>query len=587
MKRQFKNQYSVMLPALLYAGVAVAGTTVYTTDSDFDLGTLNSVNHDAPNNNQIQLNVIGDTFPVLWVANAGEDTMSRIDTDGAGGSGCEEARYLTAFGDPNTLANHGAFSGPAPSRTAVDTEGNVYVANRHFSGGRRPELLKIAVEGGVDRNGNGVIDTSSDANNDCMITPDEMLPVIDDNNDGITQISEFRDERVIWISEYGDPGDLGRSLCLGTDGSLWAGTYSGREYFRFDQNGNILAGPISTSGATNYGCAVDSDGTLWGATLASTLVELDTSSNSWTQNINGQSNYGIGLGNNRVYLGGTLHAYDPANGTFQFNVAGGGTGVAVDGDGAVWYGTPTLRKFVTLPSGDLNTTPSCSVSTLGGRGPIVGKGGRIWTINLNSNSVSQYDSNCNFISTIPVGRSPYTYSDATGFGARNQTDPTGIWTVITDGGATGTEWDLISWNNEPEGLIPAGASIEVEARAANSVGGLGLLAYMPVLNNVPGLGITGQFIQIRTVLRPNANEESPILSDLRVSTVVTQEGSCDNNSDGEVNSIDIANINANRNMSVPPGDPIFDLDANGVINVLDSRICVLQCDNSRCAISPQ
>ncbi|GGD63073.1 hypothetical protein [Lacimicrobium alkaliphilum] len=583
MKRLMTKMLTGTVSTLFMAGMVSAATTTYTNDADFDLGTLNSLNHDAPNNNQLQLNMIGDTFPVLWVANAGEDTMSRVNTDG---DGCEEARYLTAFGDPNSLANHGAFSGPAPSRTAVDTEGNVYVANRNFSGNRAPELIKIAVEGGVDRNSNGVIDTSQDLNNDCMITPDEMLPVIDDNNDGIIQIEEFRDERVVWISPFAGPAHLGRSLCLDTNGNLWAGTYSGdRAYYKFDQNGNLLAGPIATN-VSNYGCAVDSDGTLWGATLGSTLVELDTNTNTWVQNRTGQSNYGIGLGNDRVYLGSSLHAFNPATNSFQLSIAGGGTGVAVDGDGAVWFGTPTLRKFVTDGAGDLNTTPACSVNTLGGRGPIVGQGGRIWTINLNSNSVSQYDSNCNFISTVPVGRSPYTYSDATGFGARNQTDPTGIWTVISDGGSAGTPWDLISWNNEPEAFIPAGGSITVEARSADNQGDLGLMAYIPVSNNTAGIGLTGRFIQIRTTLRPDAAGISPILSDLQVSTegdVV--EPSCDNNSDGEVNLTDIGNINSNRNVAVPPGDPIFDLNSDGIINVLDARICILQCDNARCAIS--
>lgn len=580
MKQLTKKTVIGAVTTLMMAGMANAATTTYTNDADFALGTLSSVNFNAPNSNQLQLNVVGDTFPILWVANAGEDTMSRVDTNA---DGCEVGRYLTAFGDPTALANHGAFSGPAPSRTAVDTEGNVYVANRNFSGNRPPELLKILVEGGIDRNGNGMIDTSRDLNNDCVIQPNEMLPVIDDNADGIIQVSEYRDERVVWVTRFGDANDLGRSLCLDVDGNLWAGTYTGREYFKFDQNGSLLAGPIATN-TTNYGCAVDSDGTLWGATLGSTLVELDTNTDTWVQNRTGQGNYGIAVGNDRVYLGSTLHGFNPDTNTFQFNVASSGTGVAVDGNGAVWFGTSFLRKFSTNAAGDLNTTPVCSVSTLGGRGPIVGQGNRIWTINLSSNSVSQYDNDCNFISTVPVGRAPYTYSDATGFGARNQTDPTGIWTVTTNSGIAGSEWNIISWNNEPEGAVPAGASITVEARSADVEADLGLLAYVPVSNNVAGLGLTGQFIEIRTTLRPNDQDVSPILSDLQVSTVELQVASCDNNDDGEVNRIDINNINANRNVAVPPADPIFDLNTDGIINVLDARICILQCDNARCAI---
>ena len=515
------------------------------------------------------------------MANAGEDTISRINTDGDSGNGCEESRYLTAFGDPNSLANHGAFSGPAPSRSAVDSEGNLYVANRNFSGGRAPELLKIAVEGGVDRNGNGVIDTSTDLNGDCTITPDEMLPVIDDNADGIIQVSEYRDERVIWVTTFGSASQLGRSLCLDTDGNLWAGTYSGRQYWKFDRNGSPLAGPITTN-ATNYGCAVAADGTLWGASLGSTLVEVDTNTDTWTTNRSLQSNYGIALGNGKVYLGSTLHAYDPVADTTQFSVAFSGTGVQVDGFGNVWFGTPTLRKFTVNPAtGLLNTTPACSVSTQGGRGPIVGKGNNIWTINTSFDSVSQYDNDCNFISTVPVGRDPYTYSDATGFGARTQTDPSGIWTVITDGGASGTEWDSVDWNGEAEGNVPTGASIEVEVRAADSEVDLGLSAYTPVTNGTTGLGVTGQFLQVRAVLRPNTTGDSPVLSDLSVNPLA--DIMCDANTDGAVNILDIRIISAHRNTPALPGDPL-DIDGNGVINRLDARKCVVECDNARCAI---
>jgi streptogramin lyase len=406
-----------------------------------------------------------------------------------------------------------------------------------------------------------------------------MLPVIDDNADGITQISEFRDERVIWISEFGDGGDLGRSLCLDVAGHLWAGTYTGREYWKFDQNGVLLVGPIPTN-ATNYGCAVDASGTLWGATLNSTLVELDTNTNTWTQNIAGQTNYGVTIGNDRVYLGNILHGYDPVTGVFQFSVASAGTGVQVDGLDNVWFGTPTLRKFETNVTGDLNTIPLCSVATLGARGPIVGKGNHIWTINTGSNSVSQYDNDCNFISTVPVGRAPYTYSDATGFGARNQTDPTGIWTVITDSGTAGTEWDSVSWNTEPEGSEPAGTSIEVEVRSSDIEANLGLLAYTSVLNSVASLGKVGRFIQVRATLRPDSGANSPVLSDLSVSTT---DSICDVDLDGDIDKLDLRVISRARGQIALPNDP-RDANFDGVISPADVKRCIPLCTLANCAI---
>jgi hypothetical protein len=575
-----------MATVVFITGAANAGTTTYTTDANFDLGTLDTVNHNAPNNHQLQLNTSGDTFPVLWVANAGEDTMSRINTDGgpptrSAGDGCEEARYLTDWGSPASLDNHGAWAGTAPSRTAVDTTGNVYVANRNFSNGRSPELIKIAIEGGVDRNGNGMIDTSNDTNGDCIISADEMLPVIDDG-DGILNIADFQDERVIWISSFAGVNNYGRSLCIDPNGNLWAGTYSGtRAYYKFDQAGNLLLGPVATN-ASNYGCAVGADGTLWGATLGTTLVELDTNTGTHTQNRSLQSNYGIVLGNDRVYLGGTLHGFNPATNTTQFSIASSGSGVAVDGDGAVWFGTPLLRKFVTTGSGDLNTTPVCSVNTLGGRGPIVGKGGHIWTINVNSDSVSQYDSNCNFISTIPVGRDPYTYSDATGFGARNQTDPIGIWTIINDGGSPDTDWDKIDWNNEAQGMVPAGGSITVEARSANAQGDLGAAGYVPITNGLIGIPLTGQFIQVRVTLRPGVDDVSPVLSDLSISDVGGNP-ICDVEPDGDIDRVDLRAISLARGQDAQAGDP-RDANGDGIITPSDVKVCIPLCTLRRCAV---
>ena len=68
-----------------------AGKT-YTLNADFDQGTSLNVNHLSPD--QLQLNVVTSTFPFLWVANGGEDTVSKIDTK----NNKEVARYRTWFG---------------------------------------------------------------------------------------------------------------------------------------------------------------------------------------------------------------------------------------------------------------------------------------------------------------------------------------------------------------------------------------------------------------------------------------------------------------------------------------------------------
>ncbi|REL26767.1 hypothetical protein DXX93_09395 [Thalassotalea euphylliae] len=58
---------------------------------------------------------------------------------------------------------------------------------------------------------------------------------------------------------------------------------------------------------------------------------------------------------------------------------------------------------------------------------------------------------------------------------------------------------------------------------------------------------------------------------------------CDVNGDEQVDRIDIAAIARNRNVPVSEGNPALDINNDGVINVVDARLCVSQCTNARCA----
>lgn len=214
---------ALALALALASGPAAAASWVYTLDADFDLGTLTGVNHNAPNNDQLQLNVAGSSFPILWIANAGEDTLSKIDTTQDGSiPGKEIARYRMWF-NSGTYA-HDAWSGPAPSRTATDLEGNGYVALRWFGG--YPTVVKILNTGYIDRNGNGVMDTVIDSNADGTIQLGEMMPLVDSNGNGKIDDNEIQDERIAWAVRVPYDGTsrhnaVARALCMGTDGHLW------------------------------------------------------------------------------------------------------------------------------------------------------------------------------------------------------------------------------------------------------------------------------------------------------------------------------------------------------------------------------
>lgn len=75
-----------MIVLLATAGISTVMATppgnpgVYTLDADFDQGTLVNVNHNAPNDNQLQLDSKATPFEFIWVAASGRGTIIKIDT---------------------------------------------------------------------------------------------------------------------------------------------------------------------------------------------------------------------------------------------------------------------------------------------------------------------------------------------------------------------------------------------------------------------------------------------------------------------------------------------------------------------------
>lgn len=533
MRRSTTLSYAAMLMsvAMLLAAMSSAPSgassgldVFYTLNADFDQGTLFNVNHTAPNSDQLQLDTQLTTFPVMWIANAGEDTLSKVDTN----TGRELARYFTYAPRFNHTGN--AYAGPAPSRTAVDSDGNAYVANRTFSNAR-PSVMKVLAEGYIDRNLNGVMDTSIDANNDGIIQPAEMKPMNDVNGNGVPESNvagEIEDERIAWVALVGSQNGLGRSLCLDTDENLWVGMYNNRQYYKVSSvDGSALGGPVATTANhTPYGCAVDSNGMLWSASLGNTLGQLNTATGAWVAtHVHNRGDYGIAIGkdpggNVRVYQsdsGAAYHYFTPGPNTFTVGPGGmSSTGIAVDAANNIIAGQfgGQVRKH------DVNNTPlwasAAAPGTSGSHGTIVDSNNDVWRINLYSNNMTKYDGATGaLIAVYPIGNSPYTYSDATGLSARNNTTPSGTWTAEQDGGINGAIWDAVTWNTESEGATPAGSTITGRARSADVAGDLGAQPWTPITSG-GALTLTGRFIQVEMKLTAGTDGATPVLSDVRI-----------------------------------------------------------------------
>lgn len=496
---------------------------IYTFDADFDEGTLVGLEHGTVPD-QLQLTEAVTTFPIMWIANAGEDTVSRWDTD----NNVEVARYHTWFGPP---ASHNAWSGPSPSRTAVDSDGNAYVANRHFDN-KPADVIKIFAFDYIDRNGNGVMDTSRDMNNDGRITPDEMLQMTDINGNGIIDDAEIRDERIAWAVSVGPVNGLGRSLAIDNDNNIWLGLYNSKTYYKISSvSGSILAGPIDVSPNTPYGALVDNNGILWGASLTTNMLKLDTRNNT-KLNVYDHSaygiNYGIALGydagdNTHIYLaapgGNTYIEFNSATGTFSIPAAikFASYGIATDPIGNIFasnLATGAVTKFA--PGGSVIWSAAAQV-TAEARGTVVDSKNHVWVIQRDANKMSKFNgSDGGPLGVFNTGLEPYTYSDATGLSVRNSIIQTGTWTVIHDSGFAGTAWGRVSWN----GSVPPGGSIAVRVRSAETTTGLQAEAYQPVTSG-NDFHANGRYIEIETTIRASPDDRSPVLYDL----TITQAGS--------------------------------------------------------------
>ena len=187
----------------------------------------------------VRLNPQDETqlLPIIWISNSGDGTVSKFDTR----SGRELGRYPTG---PTTATD--------PSRIAVTTEGDAWVANRGDSPSIPYNAVKILHSGFIDRNGNGQMDTSRDINNDGAISPDEML-AWDADGDG-----QPDDERIALTLHAGrsasNPsqwtyGGGARGIAIDGNGKLWVGLNTRGQYEVFDERSGQFEGIVSVAGA--------------------------------------------------------------------------------------------------------------------------------------------------------------------------------------------------------------------------------------------------------------------------------------------------------------------------------------------------
>jgi streptogramin lyase len=542
---------AVLLPALMVAAVPapalaapVAGTDVlYTTDAEFDSGVLTSVNHDAPNNNQLQLDEVQTFFPYVNIAASARGTVIRIDVN----SGATVGEWRSA---PDGRGRN-------PSRTTVDRFGNTWLSNRDESAGGKGSVTRVGVVSGGTR---ADADGTANPTGDYLKGPFSYNTCADRDGDGLIATSRGLGDIRPWSNAGGADDDGGvstaadeciinytrvngtntRTVAVDANNDLWTGGSDTEHEQLSGVTGQPIAGTQIDFGCGGYGGLIDKAGTLWSARFGNNLLRYVPSTGSGACLDTSHGDYGLGM--------------DPTTGEIWHTTLGGGSvvkmapdgtvlgsfphgfqfaqGVAVDGAGNVWV-AHSLIGGTTVGHLRTDGTFVGNVTLPGGAGPTgvaIDRNGKVWVANLDSNNAMRIDPAAGPVGgggfaigavdlTVDLGpgAGPYNYSDMTGSVLGEITAPVGTWSVVQDGGAAGTQWGKVTWNTEPQGAAPAGTSIVVEARAADAEGDLAAQAFAPVTNGSL-FSLTGRYIEVRATLTASGAGASPVLSDIRIET---------------------------------------------------------------------
>lgn len=462
------------------------GTATYTLDADFAEGSLINV---QASGNQLQLDSSRSPLNFIWVAVSTKGTIVKINTT----TGAVLGEYRTApQGQPTD-----------PSRTTVDNDGNVWVSNRAqgstvAANAIAPGLPAVTramgsiahiglVENGecVDRNGNGVIETSTGLG-DIRAWPNTG------SVNTLGGVSTAADECILHYTRTNSAG--ARHISVTASNDVWISGTSGQ---RFDLvsgvTGQIIRQEASV-GYGGYGGLIDANGVIWSArpllrwdtALPLTGANGDPAGNNIGPNTAGTNwagqstfdSYGLCINPNNGDVWNTRLSQSAidryaANGTYLGSYAHGSPyaqGCAVDSNGHVWVAHSILGSQNTV--GHLNASGTFLGNVTVGTGPTgvsVDAVGKVWATNYNSRTVSRIDPalaggvGAVDLTTVDLGGNLYNYSDMTGSTLTSPAN-TGTWTVVHDTGVAGADWGTVSWN----AATPGNSAVTVTVQSSDN-----------------------------------------------------------------------------------------------------------------------
>jgi RHS repeat-associated protein len=483
-----------------------ARSRTFTTDEDFSEGQFFKAL--LVSNDEVAMRSASEAFNNIWVAVSTKGTIVRIDTD----TGEIKGEYRTApEGQPLD-----------PSRTTVDMNGSVWAANRAGN-----SLVHVAVpqtDLWVDRNGNGVLDTSTGLG-DVRPWPNTAGA----DTDGGTATAQ--DELILHYVKVSALGT--RHVSVNASNDVWVSGTGGRSWDLLDGDTGQIIRHEPSVGIGGYGGLIDRTGVIWSA---SGMLRWDTSKPlTGPEGANWQrlpDVYGLGLDSKGNVWGSTLYngkvlKFAP-NGTLlgTFNQgAANAQGVAVDLNDDVWIAHSLLGGNTV---GHLKNDGTWIGNVKVGEGPTgvaVDVKGKVWVTNYRSGNVMRIDPTLGPLGAdgiTPVGEvdyiSPYlggclyNYSDMTG-STLNGFPGQATWTVIYDGTIPQTQWGAVAWNSK----IYDDGKLQVSFSTSDDGISFGPEEELSQPGTVP-LSV-GRYAKVKILFVRSTAGKGPVLEDLTLGTV--------------------------------------------------------------------
>ncbi|MCA8980013.1 MAG: hypothetical protein KDC14_08310, partial [Planctomycetes bacterium] len=519
--------------ALTIVGQAFGQGRTFTTDADFDEGVLTQVNHDAPNQDQLQLDLVDGTTSFIGVALSGRGTVVRIDAE----TGEILGEYAT--GPQGRPLN--------PSRCTVDANGNLWAGNRDDDPtGLSGSVVKVGIViGGTRVDATG----TPDPNGGYLAPPFAFSTAVDRDGDGLIRTSMGSGDVLAWPDVTDGAGGAGggpalvedavdeailvyqrtaatqnRQISIDGSGQVWVGGYP-QSPQQFDvlnpTDGSILSNLPLGLNCGGFAGEFDAGGILWSSSFfEDTLLRHDPVGGTVTCIATQLEPSGVvvdSTGNVWVAGSSELRRYDSAGTqTGAFPIAGSAGLFAITqhpADGHLWvtsFDTDEVYRVdlagsvvATIPVGD---QPS---------GVAIDSNGKVWVTNNASDDAMRIDRATNAVDltvSLGAGAQPFNPSqDMVGFVSASGLAPIGTWSVVHDGGAANIDWTQVAWSSSEL----AGSTIAVEARAANSPGALAGQSFVSVANGA-STGLNGQLLELNVTFRTVDGTTSPVLFDLTV-----------------------------------------------------------------------